>query len=165
MHKKCKSDNKIQHLGENCGIFLPPADLSEAWKCPWNKRLCRTEVCEGIQAELLHTNLSQSVGKLRKRKKKLSKVIIVSGVQCSWESLWAWHNLWWFHRLHRLHTGRRLDRFWKEKEKNTHWYVKSWVFLKCWSWAVVMVTSVDFKVTQLTAFTWTLKDVVILLSN
>lgn len=56
-------------------------------------------------------------------KKKLKKVIVVSGIVYLWKSLWTWHKLWWFHQLHRLHTARLLDIFWKEN--NPHWYVKA----------------------------------------
>lgn len=134
MHKKCKSDHKIQHLGENCGISLPPVDLSEAWNCPWNKRLCRTEVCEGIQAQLLHANLAQSVGKRRKRKEKTFKS----------------HNCFWCSVLVRVPVGltralmvpsapspphrEAAPHILKGKRKrNTHGYVKSSVCLKCWT--------------------------------
>lgn len=102
-------------------------DLCEAWNCPSNSRICRTEVCKEIQEAPSHSNLSESARKPRRKrkKKKLSKVIIVSAVLYLQKSLWTWHNLWWFHQLHRLHMGRLLDIFWKYIKKNPHWYVKA----------------------------------------
>lgn len=74
MDKKCKSDHKLHHLWESWASVeyscLPHllSELCEAQNCPSNKRICRTEVCEEIQAVPSHLKLSESAWKPSRKK-------------------------------------------------------------------------------------------------
>lgn len=74
---------RTEHLWNMPALPHLLSDLCEAWNCPSNKRIRRTEMCEEIQAVPSHSNLSESARKSRRRKKKKT----IESHNCFWCSV------------------------------------------------------------------------------